>query len=270
MLARLRRLGAHPRVEPYVAAGLRARAVRPSLPFFAGELRGRGEGDYEVRANGVPVHIIHGSSDAATMDQAFISDAYRPSPAAAAALDALGRPPRVLDLGANIGMFSVWASRRWPGAHLIAVEPLPRNVAALTRNLHGALPPGSFEVVAAAATTHDGELTFGGSDDFSQGHIVDDQTGGIRVEARDVFSLAADIDLLKLDIEGAEWPVLADPRFAALRAPVVMLEHHSEGAPAGRTPEESAEIALREAGYAVHRTVVEFPGAGIVWGVLTG
>jgi FkbM family methyltransferase len=267
MLGTLRRLGANPRLEPYVAAALRARAVRPSLPFLLGELRGRGERDYAIRAGGVPVHIVHGSSDAATMDQAFFSRAYEPSAPAAAALDALGRPPRILDLGANIGMFSVWASRRWPGAHLTAVEPLPRNVAQLRRNLELALPPGTHDVVVAAATTSDGELTFGGGD-FTQGHILDDGSEGIRVAARDTFALADGVDLLKLDIEGAEWPILADPRFAELRAPVVMLEHHNEGAPAGRTPEESAEQALRDAGYEVVRTVVEFPGAGVVWGVL--
>jgi FkbM family methyltransferase len=147
------------------------------------------------------------------------------------------------------------------------VEPLPRNVELLQRNLERALPAGTYEVVAAAATTHDGELTFGGGD-FTQGHILDDGAEGIRVPGRDVFSLTDDVDLLKLDIEGAEWAVLADPRFAALRAPVVMLEHHNEGAPAGRSPEESAERALRDAGYGVERTVVEFPGAGVVWGVL--
>jgi FkbM family methyltransferase len=266
MLATLRRLGAHPRVEPYVAAGLRARAMRPSLPYFVGQVRGRGEGDYVVRANGVPVHVVHGSSDAATVDQAFVSDAYEPSPAAAARVAALGRPPRILDLGANIGMFSVWASRRWPGAHLTAVEPLPRNVAALTRNLEAAVPAGTYEVVAAAATTHDGELTFGGSEDFSQGRIVEGGDG-ITVAARDLFDLAADVDLLKIDIEGAEWPVAADPRFIALRAPVVMFEYHPSGAPDGATPEASADAALRAAGYETERTVVEFPGAGIVWGV---
>jgi FkbM family methyltransferase len=269
MLGTLRRIGAHPRLEPYVAAALRARQVRPSLPFLIGELAGRGERDYAIRAGAIPVHIVHGSSDAATLDQTFFSGAGEPSAPAAAALDGLGRPPRILDLGANIGMYSLWAARRWPGAHVTAVEPLPRNVPLLRRNLELALPPGTYDVVVAAATTHDGELTFGGGG-FAQGHIVPDGSAGITVQARDVFSLTDGIDLLKLDIEGAEWPILADPRFAALRAPVVMLEHHNEGAPAGATPEESAERALRDAGYDVVRTVVEFPGAGVVWGVLKG
>lgn len=266
MVAFLRRAGAHPRVEPYVAHALRARAVRPSLPFFIGEVRGRGERDYAVRDSGVRVHIEHGSTDAATLDQAFMQRVYEPSPAAAAALDNLGRAPEVLDLGANIGMFSVWAAARWPGAHVVAAEPVPRNVALLRRNLD-LQPRGTFDVVAAAVTTADGEVTFGDGD-FTNGRILERTAPDtLTVPARDVFPLIEGIDLLKLDIEGAEWPILHDPRFREQGARVVMLEHHPMGAPAGATPEDAALRALQGAGYEVVRTVTEFPGAGIVWGV---
>src|ERR1044072_2295780 len=97
----LHRLGAHPRLEPFVAAGLRARGGGPSLRFFAGEATGRGEGDYVVRSNGTRLHIVHGTSDAATMDQAFMQGVYTPTPEADAAVRALDRPPVVLDAGAN-------------------------------------------------------------------------------------------------------------------------------------------------------------------------
>jgi FkbM family methyltransferase len=267
MLSVLRRVGAHPRLVPYVAAGLRSRAVRPSLPFFAGEALGRGGRDYVVRTNGAPIHIEHGTTDSSTMDQAFVQQVYEPSVAAEAAVRALGRPPVVLDAGANIGMFSVWAARRWPGARAIAVEPLARNVELLRRNLALALPAGTFDVVAAAATTTDGEVTFGGGA-FTNGRVLDGAAdGGVTVPARDLFAIADGIDVLKLDIEGGEWPILADPRFTADLAPVIMLEHHPAGAPAGQTPEVAAERLLEGAGYAVQRTVTEFAGAGILWGV---
>lgn len=260
----LRRLGSHPRVEPFVAHALRARIVTPSLPFFLKEARGRGEGDYVVRANGVRVHVEHGTTDAATLDQGFLQSVYEPSAAAAARLDALGRPPVVLDLGANIGVFTLWAATRWPGARCVAAEPVPRNVALLRRNL-ATLPAGTTEVVAAAVATADGEVTFGGGD-FTNGRILEGGDG-LTVPSRDVFSLTDGVDLLKLDIEGGEWPILADPRFLEQQAPVVMLEHHPMSAPAGRSPEESAEAALRAAGYEVERTVTEYEGAGILWGV---
>ena len=267
MPSALRRLGAHPRLEPVVAAGLRARGVRPSLRFFAGEATGRGEGEYVLRSNGARLHIVHGTSDAATMDQAFMQGVYTPTPEADAALRALGRPPVILDLGANVGLFSIWAALRWPGARTISVEPLPRNVELLRRNLALALGEGEHEVVAAAATTADGEVTFGDVAQFSMGRVVDGGEG-VTVPSRDVFDLIGDgVDLLKVDIEGAEWPIVADPRFSAALAPVIMFEHHPHGAPAGATPEASAAAVLDRAGYAARQTVVEGPGAGIFWGV---
>jgi FkbM family methyltransferase len=241
--------------------------VKPSLPFFVGEVRRRGERIYRVRASDVPLVIQHGSTDAATLDQAFRQEVYTPSAAAASALDSLGRPPRVLDLGANVGMFSLWVASRWPGAHVVAAEPVPRNVKLLKRNL--ALQAGAAElhVLEAAVTTRNGTVRFGDGD-FTNGRVLTDGgAGSIEVEARDVFPLIGGVDLLKLDIEGGEWPILSDPRFVQQEARVVMLEHHPMGAPAGISPEEAAEKALVSAGYEVERTVTEFPGAGIIWGV---
>lgn len=266
MLETLRRLGHHQRVEPFVAHALRARAVRPSLPFFFGEARGRGGREYVVRANGARLFIEHGSTDAATLDQAFRQRVYEPSQAAAARLDALGHPPKVLDLGANVGMFTVWAASRWPGAKVLAAEPVPRNVDLLRRNLRLQENPG-LDVLEAAVTTSDGTVRFGDGD-FTNGRIVEGgSSDALEVQARDVFPLIEGVDLLKLDIEGGEWPILADPRFRTQTAPVVMLEHHPMGAPADVSPEDAARDALEAAGYVVERTVTEFPGAGIVWGV---
>lgn len=266
MLGTLRRLGHHPRVEPFVAHALRATTVKPSMPFFLGEVRGRGERLYRVRSNGVRLVIQHGSTDAATLDQAFRQKVYTPSAAAAQRLDGLGRPPSVLDLGANVGMFSLWVTSRWPGAQVVAAEPVPRNVELLRRNLELQGAAG-LEVLAAAVTTEDGTVRFGDGD-FTNGRVLaGSAVGSIEVEAKDVFPLIDGVDLLKLDIEGGEWPILSDPRFLEQQAPVVMLEHHPMGAPSGISPEAAAEQALASAGYAVERTVTEFPGAGIVWGV---
>ena len=33
--------------------------------------------------------------------------------------------PRILDIGANLGAFAIWASKRWPGASFICFEPHP-------------------------------------------------------------------------------------------------------------------------------------------------
>ena len=43
--------------------------------------------------------------------------------------------PVILDIGANIGSFAVWASQRWPGCVIHCYEPLPANFELLERNL---------------------------------------------------------------------------------------------------------------------------------------
>ncbi len=51
---------------------------------------------------------------------------------------------------------------------------------------------------------------------------------------------------MKIDIEGAEWALLADPRFRELRAPVVGLEYHAQGgAPADPAPPRARRSRTR-------------------------
>ena len=41
----------------------------------------------------------------------------------------------------------------------------------------------------------------------------------------------AEADLVKIDIEGGEWPILTDPRFAQLPTPALVIEYHPAGCP---------------------------------------
>ena len=165
-------------------------------------------------------------------------------------------------------MFNVWLRNRFPVEHVTAVEPVPRNLASLRENLALVLPASSYTVVAEAAGVADGPVSFGSGHAFTTGRVRED--GGpsaTTVQGRDTFGLVDGVDLLKLDIEGGEWPILQDPRFGALSVPVVVLEHHPEGAPGD--PARSAEQLLANAGYEVERTLDQGDGTGIVWGVKT-
>ena len=39
----------------------------------------------------------------------------------------------VLDIGANIGIMTVWLAKKFPKSHIISVEPIPQNIKALKR-----------------------------------------------------------------------------------------------------------------------------------------
>ncbi len=113
--------------------------------------------------------------------------------------------PVILDAGGNIGMSAVWFKREYPRAQLTVFEADPELAAMLSRNLSAA---GMRDVAVenAAVWTHEGTVIFDnrGLDKGAVGG-----TGGIRVASIDLAArITGDVDLLKLDVEGAEFALL--------------------------------------------------------------
>jgi FkbM family methyltransferase len=48
-----------------------------------------------------------------------------------------GEDLTILDLGANVGSFTIWANLRWPRSRILAYEPHPETFKILTRNVEG-------------------------------------------------------------------------------------------------------------------------------------
>lgn len=117
--------------------------------------------------------------------------------------------PFILDCGANIGISALNYKRRYPKARIIAFEPDPRIVGVLRRNLrkNGA---DDVMVVEAALWTRGGEMPF-----YCEGvdgsRIVSGSgsAGGTSVRTVDIADyLTEPVDLIKMDIEGAEFDVV--------------------------------------------------------------
>lgn len=68
-------------------------------------------------------------------------------------------PEVVFDIGANIGLASLFFKQRFPGASVVAVEPGPDTFAALRQNIEQHVPSGVAYNVAVA--DHDGVARFG-------------------------------------------------------------------------------------------------------------
>jgi hypothetical protein len=87
-----------------------------------------------------------------------------------------------------------------------------------------------------------------------------------RVRTVDVFQCATGpIDLMKIDIEGGEWAILADPRMAALDVTAIRLEWHRR-----HCPEDDARLAaerlLRDAGFTgILHAPTEHDRNGVIW-----
>lgn len=257
----------HRRVEPLVSACLRGRLVRESARFALREMRGsQAICVYRVRSSGLYVQIAHGTPDVLTLDQAFYQHVYEPPGEVLLRLGTLGRPLRALDLGANIGLWGLWLHGRLQVEHVTAVEPDLENATKHLRQIALNRLEGSWELMRAAATCSDQRVVFTVGR-ATTGRIVEQaQPGTAEVEGLDVFSMLDGVDLLKIDIEGAEWPILADERLSELQVPVVMLEYHPYGAPAG-APADAARSALEGVGYKTTSMHGAPDGTGIVWGL---
>jgi FkbM family methyltransferase len=263
------RLVGHPFVARLKPSAQRAARTAGPVRFFARETAARGGVHvYGLRdAPQVRVALRHGTPDVESFDQIFCQDVHDVPEPAAAAIAGLGRPPRVLDLGANVGLFAAWAASRWPGAELTCVEPDAGNLAVL----HAASRAngGRWRVVEAAAGAAPGELRFqAGRFAVSRAALPgEDGPGLVTVPVVDALELAAGHDVLKIDIEGGEWEVLADPRLAALPLAALTLEYHPHLCPAADTHGHAVEL-LEGAGFAVRRVPHVYaapPDNGALW-----
>jgi FkbM family methyltransferase len=121
----------------------------------------------------------------------------------------------ILDIGANVGSFALWATARWPGSVVTSYEPHPGTFELLKRNTHqrrditavnAALFPGGQTTASFVSRfAGDGEsgLASYAGDTFVAGAMVE----RYEVAVVDPASLPS-ADIVKIDIEGGEGDVL--------------------------------------------------------------
>lgn len=260
LLDAVRRITDHPMIVPATALALRARAVRRPLEFIAREVLGdQRPRTYRLRANDLRVTIRHGSGDVVTLGEVFHEYDYDPPEAVAAAL---GTPARILDLGANIGLFGLYAAGRWPRAQIDAYEPDPANAEVHQRSIDGNGLAARWHLQREAAGAADGVARFA-----SGGVALStlDESGDIVVTVRDVLDVMAGTDLVKMDIEGGEWPILQDARFAAAPPRVLVLEYHPGSGCPGSDPHRAVRELLTKARMQTVEIWRREDGYGMLW-----
>jgi FkbM family methyltransferase len=127
-----------------------------------------------------------------------------------------GEGLHILDIGANVGSFAIWALHRWPGSRVTCFEPNPGTFAFLARNTGG----------HAAVTRHNAAVFPGlGARSAFFSRYDGDGEAGLMAYAGDTFrpETMADVievavtdpralpsaDVVKLDVEGGEGEILA-------------------------------------------------------------
>jgi FkbM family methyltransferase len=248
-----------------ISFALRGTLVGSPLRFALNELRpGEVTASYRLREGAVSIVLRHHTPDVLVLDEVFSQREYEFPPAVREVLDKAASPLRIVDLGANIGLFGAFVLTQYPDASIVAFEPDPANAAIHARAIE-ANPTKRWTLVQAAAAAAHGTMRFS-SGDFTRSHAAQADEDAIEVAAEDVLPRIQEADLVKIDIEGGEWALLDDPRFAQTEARAVALEYHPENCP-GSDPRTEAERALVCAGFEVAGgpSKPEF-GTGVLWG----
>jgi|SRR5579875_799304 len=206
--------------------------------------------------NGLRYLVRSGTTDLAVVNETFLSNSSY--------LTGFGNLPEdadVMDVGANIGSFSMLLARACPRGRVFAVEPVSEhhdmievqkllNKAVHVTNLHLALGD------------HEGEIDIhveGSSSSAFWGH---GKVEKVRLTTLPRLMEELKIDqlaLLKLDCEGAEWSILPAAEDVLPRIQRIAMEFHCMQ---GWTAEKLASW-LRERGYEVRHT--SGPWNGHLW-----
>ena len=155
-----------------------------------------------------PIWLRPGTSDVLTFKQVLLEGEYD--------FPLESSPQVIVDAGAHLGCTSIWFATKYPSARIIAIEPEPANFELLVRNL---APFPNVTPVNAALWSHQGVVAIDdpgtGTWGFRTAEIGDEPTSAETVECLTVPDLMQRfdldrIDLLKIDIEGAEKEVFSD------------------------------------------------------------
>jgi FkbM family methyltransferase len=257
-----------------------ARAVRERSRFTASQLLTSRTATYELRSSGLTIALRHRTRDVDIFKEIFGTgyayNSYDTPPEVEAIMNAASAPV-VLDVGGNIGLFGVYVLGRWPQARVTSFEPDPTNLPLIRRTIAANRLEDRWRLQPVAVSNAAGELPFVSglfaesqlagverADDrppesarLESGHVVN-------VPVVDLFAQDHRAELMKMDIEGGEWPILTDPRLARLGARAIVLEWHADGAPE-RDAHAAALRALAAAGYTEVHQIEDLGHRGVFW-----
>jgi FkbM family methyltransferase len=168
----------------------------------------------------------------------------------------------VIDVGAYLGVYALLGARlAGAGGRVVALEVDPRTVPFLRRNVVENGLTTRVRVLEAAAADYTGTGRFFLNDGDASGSSLFVQRGPARdvsiVRLDDVLADLPRVDVMKIDVEGAELRVLRGATDVIARSPnvAVICEVNPRALRAAdAAPEDFVEL-FRELGFHVHRIV---------------
>jgi FkbM family methyltransferase len=235
---RIRRFLASPMRSKYITLANRARRIFPDMPI---PLRLPSGAWWLAERSALDQELIYNGFE--EMEMKFVKRLLR-------------RDMTVVDVGAHHGLYTLLASKRvgWDG-HVVSIEPSPRECARLEKHLR-LNRCSNVELMPCAAGEDPGEADLYLVDGFHdwcnslRPPAAEESARTVRVQVRRLDDILSEleiskVDFVKLDVEGAELPVL----YGAMK----LLQRESRPA----MLVEVQDVRTRQWGYAA-REILQF------------
>jgi FkbM family methyltransferase len=176
----------------------------------------------------------------------------------------------ILDVGANIGLFTLYAARRAPQARVFSFEPFPATFSRLLATVRDHHLDARVTCLNYAATGAGGVRVMRDGLVPSQRRTLASPSvngiPGIQVLGKTLEAMLDEndlprVDVLKMDIEGSEYEVLLSTSQKVLtRINRIALEYHGDSGPYSK---QQLCDHLRQAGFVVTWNVCDALGYGV-------
>ena len=186
-----------------------------------------------------------------------------------------GKDRHIIDLGANVGIFTLYAARCAQHSKILAVEPFPSTFRRLVANVRDHGLESRVTCLNAAVTSTNGVRVMPDAPVPSQRRTLlstistsalDSVSSGTQVAGKTLKVILDEnqiqqVDLLKVDIESSEYEVFfSTSQHVLARIHRIAMEYHGDCAPHSK---EQLFDHLRSAGFAVAWDICDAQGYGI-------
>jgi FkbM family methyltransferase len=174
--------------------------------------------------DGAVLHYRLDRGDIRTIREVWSDEVYLLPPPAG--------PRTLVDLGANIGLASVWLARRYGCDHVLAVEPWPANAQVARLNLEANGLPAELVEAAVGPATGPGHLDHAAAAAERDSALARLGDSGLPVQVLSIRDILERLpggrtpDLVKIDVEGAEDHLLTGDLTWLADVKVVVAELH--------------------------------------------
>lgn len=198
---------------------------------------------------------------AGTTDLSVVNEASFLNPYLSGGSCALPEDGVVIDVGANIGDFTLQAARACPRGQVFAVEPMSDHIRVIAIQLL-LNKIDNVTNLQLALGGHEGEAQMHADGSGSSMAWGNGRAARVRMTTLPQIMREhgiTELALLKLDCEGAEWDILRAAEAILPKIQRIAMEFHCAG---GWTPEKLADW-LRERGFQVRHTTGSWNG--LLW-----